>query len=705
MVKQRSRSLAMICFVLAACGTGGGGNGDGSDTVGSQAPPVVISQRQSLAIVFPPPRSATESKNIVVRGTAEGLATIVVNGIPATVANDTWTAEVPLAPGDNTVAVVGTGADGATHEHRLEVDRAEFFFRQAQDVVYDELRHRLFVMDGQPHALVEVHPDTGARRVIYRWTNEPEPAKWWWAVKTLELDAARRIMYVLRPGGNLDILDLETGKVTRAISDFFVQPRALALDHDTGTLYVADRFECRMYEWNPTMAAPRIISDLHTGGTDLHFRDIYWDSVRKRIVIAGQGRAGGAVIAIDMKSGYRSDLRLGIQDPDTVSYDPILDLAVFSDEPAIRTWTPGQTKVSERVDDDNITLLRWSSIAVRPGTSDLFLVSTDQDGVFRLDRNNGRILPLAAETVGDGVPLGSREGESIADIAWDAARKRTVAAIEYRQLYAWSYPASKIDSQHALIAIDARGNRTVVAADASALGKKETVAPRGDGPRLGELAAVAVDTATNRLIALSVNRARLLAIDPITGDRSEIAGSKRNGARWNTMAVDPQGRRAAVATNHGEVLLINLDLGTIDTVALESVEPITAMALLPGEERVFVADGVRSSVDTIDLRNGRRFLFATEPQGRPVLDLHADPENRRVVVVCPGELGMVDGLGRFAPLGNSTPDAFFPADSRRVCIDPAAGCAFVTTRQDRASVRGLFAVDLITGQCVIASKD
>jgi len=68
----------------------------------------------TLSITFPAPNTTTHSPTITITGTAfdtSGIASVIVNGEPAT-GTTTWSAEVTLTEGENTITVVATDGVG-----------------------------------------------------------------------------------------------------------------------------------------------------------------------------------------------------------------------------------------------------------------------------------------------------------------------------------------------------------------------------------------------------------------------------------------------------------------------------------------------------------------------------------------------------------------------------------------------------------------
>ena len=111
-VSHSATIISVLCLMLSAC-TGG------ADT---QDNPVIASAKPILASVAAPGiNDVVKSSPTTITGTLNNAnATVTVDGITATVANGTFTADVPLLEGSNTIEIVAA-ANGKSESRALAV--------------------------------------------------------------------------------------------------------------------------------------------------------------------------------------------------------------------------------------------------------------------------------------------------------------------------------------------------------------------------------------------------------------------------------------------------------------------------------------------------------------------------------------------------------------------------------------------------------
>ena len=703
------RCVAVVLMGMIACG-GGGGAGEARAPAETTPPPIEYAAPQ-MSVVYPPPVSTALEPSMTVRGTATNAAQVSVNGVPARLLGNTWSVTVPVPMGTSDLDVVVKGLDGSTIDDQCVVSYNGPHFQTPYDLVYDAARDRLIVADEHRRSLFTVDIASGERRLLFESPDAPEPTHKFRLLKPLEMDAARNAVLVLREDGLIDSVDLDTGEATRIVDgteDYvIVQPRAIALDPATRNLYVADRNYCTLHRINLDTREHRIASDFSSGGTDLHFRDIYWDSNRNDVVIAGTGRAGGAVIRVHMHNGYRSDLGLGMAKPDAMSYDPIADVAFIIDEPSVRLYERATRSVSSRFQPAAADFARFASVACKPGTTIAYLVDDANDSIVAFDRADGSFTRISGDRIGDGPAMGAREGDGILEMTGDPARERTLVAVEYRERYKFVYPTWYYDTQYAVLAIDAKtGDRTVLAADAGVLGKKSVVGARGSGPLLGRPVALAIDSVADRVLVLDGGSSGLIALDPVAGDRTLIARGDGTTGVWQGMVVEPERRRALIRTDAQELLAVHLDTGEATILPQTLPADVGEMAKLPGSSSLVLSSSSTARIQVVDVETGA-FSTAWSNETAPVIrDLHPDPASGRIVALSATEIFTLDPvMGTLHPLAAAGNDGFFPIEPERVCIDSASGCLQVITSGTRSDLRGVFAIDPTNGSVVLASKE
>jgi len=701
--------FGIALFALTACG--GGGESPGARAPADVEPPIVYAAPQ-LSVVYPPPVSTALEQRLTVRGTAVNAASVAVNGVSAQTHGEAWTASVTVPMGTSNLDIVVSGLDGTTVRDSRVVSYDGPHFQTPYDLVYDARRDRLIVADEQLRSLFTVDIATGERRVFFESPDAPAPSYKFRLLKPLALDADRNAVLMLREDGRIDSIDLDTGAATRIVDGnegyIIVQPRAMALDPATRNLYVADRSYCTLHQINVDTKEHRIASDFSSGGTDLHFRDIYWDSKRNDVVIAGTGRAGGAVIRVHMDSGFRTDLRLGTAKPDAMSYDPIADIAFVIDEPSVRIYDRANGAVSSRNEPGAADFARFTSVACKPGTTIAYIVDDYNDSIVAFDRADGSFTRIAGDRVGNGPAIGAREGDGVLEMIGDAAHSRTLVAVKYRERYKFIYPTWYYDTQYALLAVDSRtGKRSVLAADDSVLGRKIVVGARGSGPSLGRPASLAIDGVTDRVLVLNATDSAIVSIDPSTGNRTTIASIESpTSPTWKEMAVDDVARRAFVRTATQQLLEVDLDTGAITSTPHTIPDDVAEMAIVPGTDALYLNSSDLTRVRTIDVVSGATALILENPNAPAILDLHADAASGRIVALdSTGIATFHPATGVRTPLVTPAPDAFFPIEPERICIDGANGCLQVITSGTRTDMRGIFAIDPVNGSVVVASKE
>jgi len=688
---MRNLLLALL-GLLAACGGGGAGA-----ATADPAPVAPAAPQTQLSVTFPPATSATTDRTITVRGTARSATSVQVNGTTASLVGNDWSARVELVPGTQPLVVVAQGEDGSVVSDTCVITYEGTHFVAPYDVEYDARNDRLIVADEQRRALIAVDLRTGERSVLHQMLDAPEPTTTYQYLKPLAMDEANNAVLVLHANGKIDSVDLDSGAATRIVHGDeawkVVQPRAIALDPATRTLYIADRDFCTLHSLDLDTGAHAIPSDRSTGGTDLHFRDIFWDAVRERVIIAGTGRAGGAIIRVHMDTGYRSTIGVFAEKPDAMSYDPLTDTAVYVDEPGVRVWdlAAGTSTARQPLGD----YARIDSLAVRPGTTMTYVVDGIRDAVYAWDRADGSFTIVSGDRVGDGPAIGAREGEGVLDLAHDG--DRTFVAIRNSERYKFTYPTWFYDDQYAILAVDGRtGDRTVVAADPSERGQAALLDTRGDGEALGRPVSIAVDGQTGDLVVLDGKSSTLLRVDAASGDRELIAHDAAGS--WVSMVVDAATRRALVRTDVDTLVQVDLDTGAIATLPHGLPAGVTDMALVPGGEQVVLAGATPDAVVRLDLATGA--LEKLDTNG-PVLDLCADPATGRVLALCANGILAIDTFAAALPQDTG----IFPLEPVELVADPRTACVVVGTSGTRADLRGLFAVDPATGASVVASKD
>lgn len=151
-------------------GTGGSSGGgetagatDGGTTADNNEPP-------SVTIAFPPTGTLTDATSIAVRGTVtddKAGASVVVNGVEAVVTDDSFTADVPLQLGNNSLSVTVTDSDGESAAPEItNVRRDPVVIHQFSGLALDQAGNRLFAGATRTSQVVVINLATNEMSVL-----------------------------------------------------------------------------------------------------------------------------------------------------------------------------------------------------------------------------------------------------------------------------------------------------------------------------------------------------------------------------------------------------------------------------------------------------------------------------------------------------------------------------------------------------------
>ncbi len=130
-----------------------------------------------VTMTFPPAQSLTDGDSLIVRGTAadnpggSGIATLSVNGIEATTNDNfaTWTVDVPLNPGQNTLTVATTDLAGNSAPLAAQAAvKNEVLLYLPIATVLDSANNRALVVDFNLAAVIAVDLINGQRVILSR---------------------------------------------------------------------------------------------------------------------------------------------------------------------------------------------------------------------------------------------------------------------------------------------------------------------------------------------------------------------------------------------------------------------------------------------------------------------------------------------------------------------------------------------------------
>jgi hypothetical protein len=172
-------------------------------------------------IVFPTPVSYTDEADVAVRATisdAGTVAAVSINGVAASLlSGNSYTARVPVSPGDNTLTVSTTDNLGNTSANAATVSIANrgAVIYEMRAMVWDAAGNRALVADMKRHALVAVRGTDGQATILSdddRGTGPSIAGSY-----ALALDSAGNRALFLR-GEDVVAIDLTTGNRTVVVT-------------------------------------------------------------------------------------------------------------------------------------------------------------------------------------------------------------------------------------------------------------------------------------------------------------------------------------------------------------------------------------------------------------------------------------------------------------------------------------------------------
>lgn len=192
--------IVFSILILTACGGSGG----------SSSRPTAIA-----SINFPPDGSLVDTQLLTVSGTAGGrddVAAVRVNGVDATSSDSfsTWSVEIPLGRGSNTLTVELSDSDNNVHQNLDSVEVLnELFSVSMSTVAVDESNNRLLAIDSVRRAVVAIDLDSGEKEIFFAAVDSFQRPT------AILIDDANNRALVLDPGlSSLYALDLTSAEQT-----------------------------------------------------------------------------------------------------------------------------------------------------------------------------------------------------------------------------------------------------------------------------------------------------------------------------------------------------------------------------------------------------------------------------------------------------------------------------------------------------------
>lgn len=160
---------ALLALSLSAC--------DSSSGTGTPPPRTVLEPiydqfvQDNVQIQFPPPVSQTQADSLTVRGivqNADNIERLHLNGVDATSDDGwaTWTVQMPLDQGLNTLQLVAEDAEGNSENLSQLLVTRQTDLVSARKIRLDRTNNRLLALDFSERAIVAVDLDSGDRSVF-----------------------------------------------------------------------------------------------------------------------------------------------------------------------------------------------------------------------------------------------------------------------------------------------------------------------------------------------------------------------------------------------------------------------------------------------------------------------------------------------------------------------------------------------------------
>lgn len=570
-------SILSMALAISACGTGGSGSsGDGGGDV--PAPPTA---NGSAEILFPSSNAGASAPSITVSGTAsdpDGVSGVTVNGVAANLAaavatsaaskptaqagpvanavrNDTqvvWSAEIPLAGGDNEIEVVVTDAAGSVTPiaNKASVSYVEvpiYFTLDPNSTRIVGLTQRSATNPVQ--SLVEYNYDTGEQVVYDEYSDNASHS-------------------CFRPFENDLVYLAIDSSLTWSVRKFNLTTRESELLASLPSQYL---------ELDANHRAG-YIREFVCGGTN--------SSAYLLVTFVGQG--GGMytksrVVEMDLASNSFSVL--AETPPAPAPQLAVYDISLDDD------MIVGMYDISPQRPLVGVSLTDGSLMELTPG----------------LNAGGGE---LHAATTSGLVYIAAYDGIEI--IGLDPVSKQSVSQVGPDDPYVFSQIRDMdLDATNDRVIVSDSALEMLIAIDL-ATGERSDFRSRRIGAGVSLVAPRELEiTADGRKAYIFDDGGnaseRLFEVDLGTGDRVEVGDVNRtNNEIAHGIALDEAGRRVFVAFRDS-ILEVDLDTSTVRTVAdvrFSALESISDILFDPDTGRLFAIDVPTGAVYLVDLPSG-----------------------------------------------------------------------------------------------------
>jgi DNA-binding beta-propeller fold protein YncE len=676
-----------------------------------------------VRVAFPPRQSATNQATIRIRGTARqgaGIVSITAGGVPAETQDGfaSWSAQVPLELGVNTIEVVATIQRQTPKQFkvaRLAVGR-ELELSWPEGLAVDADGHRVLVADYALRGLFAIDLETKVARVISspeRGTG-PEPNGWYGVA--LDLDRNRAL--ITDPmGPAVMAVDLATGdrsilaSADTGTGPAFALPHRIAVDAEESRAFVTDPSLQAVIAIDLDTGARTVISDA-TSGAGPAFGSpsgLAHDALENRLLVTDTGL--GAVLSVDLLTGDRTIL----SDDSLCSHclDSARDIALdrANNRAVVLDSDWNHIVIAVDLDTGEQTFLGGASVGAGPFYN--------------------RVQALALDHAHDRILLSSPDTRSVIDLRPALEDLDDSPSVHLSRLDVGSGPRLLFAADGHIMASGGssllfEGERRALLAVSHVTGNRQVLAE--SPPEMGAAAGLALEGHDRVIIGDRAGDCELVrSFDLSSGESTVIGGSGAPGPCIEDMedvAYDEAGRRVLVLTTELGVFAIDRDTGARTHLSGEglgsgpTLQESIVLEVDAARHRVLVTDENIFGVMSVDLQGGNRELIfddillpvppgdeeSEEPEPAH-LGLIAMDAARNQAVVVDRLWGVIYALdlatgthtllsGSYKGLG---PQLSYVTS---LFLDPARDYLMATDHQ----LGGLVAVDRVTGDRVVVSR-
>jgi len=663
----RALLLALFVFVLQGCGGGGGGSTPTPTTATEPIP----------SIAYPQAKLYSDGSAITVRGSTTieigSISSVTVNGVNANSADNfaTWSVEVPLTIGLNTLSVVATNNAGSTNSSAVEIDivREEYTLERSRSIIHDTANNRVLLV-ARPffseNAIMAVDLSSGAQTVLSTEDQTTSGSSLRFP-GSITVDAVRQRAFIIT-GGNIETINLATGD--RAIFSIASLPgdvavssiNSISFDNTNDRLLMVALSEKEIISVDPVTGVPTIIVDTIDTNEPISLpsiKSIRIDEANNRALILKNGQPKG-IVSVDLNTGDRTILSdrntpnaenlFGLGNSANLAVDSANNIAYVADGNAGLIY-----KVDLATGARSIFLDRTSSNSLIEEPVDLFYEESKNRLVVFDDGNNILLqvdlatneLSLISKVHNSNTNIYSAE---INSLAYDASGNRLLSnsfrggrvgrthvisvdseLSEISQLATAPYISNStfqgiaLDSENNILYFEEGFSDAVFAYDLETEDVSLISSPGHPNYTNipGNLTSVKFDSANNRLVALDLSSAALYAIDIAAGARTLISDNGTPNAVNPmsgpfTMDEDFANNRVFVVDYIAESLFeVNTITGERTLISgpttPDTVNPfdfLRAVAYDSGNSRFYVADSGVKAIIVVDAATGARTILS-----------------------------------------------------------------------------------------------